>query len=159
MVVGLYDIVNDEVVGANLLMASVVVAIIPMIIRFTQPLQASLARFPSASRACQRSSGRFVRVNPDDPLRPRVRTAGHVHLPLGVSGRWQAYRLFSSALSLWVTNASFSVIRRTSGRACDSARSTVERTPAATELESAMLRKIIALAFWTSSEAARCSRS
>ncbi len=35
MVVGLYDFVSDEVVGAKLLMASIVVTIIPMVILFT----------------------------------------------------------------------------------------------------------------------------
>jgi hypothetical protein len=42
MVEGLYDIVSDEVVGVNLLMAQVVVAF-AAVIHFTQPLQAFLA--------------------------------------------------------------------------------------------------------------------
>jgi len=39
---GLYDIVSDKAVGVNLLMAQVVVTF-PVVIHFTQPLQAFLA--------------------------------------------------------------------------------------------------------------------
>jgi hypothetical protein len=42
VVEGLYDIVSDKAVGVNLLMAQVVVTF-PVVIHFTQPLQAFLA--------------------------------------------------------------------------------------------------------------------
>ncbi len=65
----------------------------------------------------------------------------------------------SGTCSLWFTNASFSIIRRTAGLRCDNPRSATERAAAAAGLLSAMFRKIMALAPWISSEAARCPRS
>jgi len=63
---GLYDIVSDKAVGVNLLMAQVVVTF-PVVIHFTQPLQAFLAglRPRQAGRDAQRP-----RLGPSGLTRP-----------------------------------------------------------------------------------------
>lgn len=62
MVEGLYDIVSDKVVGVNLLMAQVDVTF-PVVIHFTQPLQAILAGFrprPAGRESAASKAGDFV---------------------------------------------------------------------------------------------------
>ena len=60
MLEGLYDIVSDKAVGVNLLMAQVVVTF-PVVIHFTQPLQAFLAglRPRQAGRDAASKAGSF----------------------------------------------------------------------------------------------------